>query len=300
MSKTLNTLLFCLMSFMPLKAESQVYPFPYLTQTRQQISRQDSLKIEDLKIELKRKGFDINPFLNSNKFEIYNNIGNIFKTSPESKAMKRYREVLKTGNYEVAQNVFLEEYFQYKIKLGLEGKKTKIKGFVADNLEDLVRTEKEYNIEKEMIASVIGIESNFGKNTGRYYAFNSFVSLYAKDYRKDFAITELTELLKFCKKNNRDIFIKSSYAGAIGFGQFIPSSLNAYFMGDVYSMKDNINSVANYLKSNKRNGDVGMIYSYNPSLFYVMAVMELSELGKGKNPDLKLMYNQIHNFKRER
>src|SRR3989344_2561515 len=102
---------------------------------------------------------------------------------------------------------------------------------------------------KELIASVIGIESEFGEIEGEYNPFNVYVSLYVKDYKKEFAKTHLKELLILCKKNNLDVFnLRSSYAGAISYGQFLPSSLNLWFIGnDLCSMDNNIFSVANYL-----------------------------------------------------
>jgi membrane-bound lytic murein transglycosylase B len=210
----------------------------------------------------KERDFNIEGLLSNPKFEIYEDIDKSFKNSAE-----------KIKNYE-----------EYKRRLGLDAKKGKIKGFIKDYDTPLSAAEKKYGIEKELIASIIGVESDFGKNIGRYYPFNSFVSLFIKKYKEDFALQQLEELLKFSKKKNVDIFeLKSSYAGAIGFGQFIPSSLNQFFVGDnVYDMNDCIQSIGNYLFCAKKNtkSTEKAVFAYNHSDWYVKAVLELAKAGK--------------------
>jgi membrane-bound lytic murein transglycosylase B len=66
--------------------------------------------------------------------------------------------------------------------------------------------------------------------------------------------------------------------------QFIPSSLNQWFVGDdVTDMGDTINSVANYLTHflQKEGTMEKAVHRYNSSNLYVRAVMELAEYGKG-------------------
>ena len=68
--------------------------------------------------------------------------------------------------------------------------------------------------------------------------------------------------------------------------QFIPSSLNRWFVGkDVWEMNDNISSVANYLSYFKREkGDIEKaVFAYNPSRFYVKTVLELADYAKSKS-----------------
>jgi len=219
--------------------------------------------LDNLSQHFRARGYEIEDLFSNPRFEIYENIDKSFKTAPEIKA---------------------KDYEIYKEKIGLEEKKKNIKKFIADYDNSLSLAEKEYNIPKEIIAAIIGVESDFGKNIGKYYAFNSFVSLFIKDYKTDFALQQLEHLLKFSKKNNIDIFeLKSSYAGAIGYGQFIPSSLNQLFIGkDIYDMNNNILSVANYLSFfKKKKGSIEKsIFAYNHSDFYVRTVQELAESGK--------------------
>ena len=113
--------------------------------------------------------------------------------------------------------------------------------------------------------------------------------------RSKWASKELAEFLTYCFNDRLDTqFIGGSYAGAFGFGQFIPSSFNRYavdFNEDgirkPYEWPDVLASIANYLRRNgyqmnstnyKRDGDIWKsIYAYNHADNYVMAVLELSE-----------------------
>ncbi len=212
-----------------------------------------------LKDYLSKKGFKIDSLLEDSRFKIYEKIVYSFKKAPEST---------------------IKNLDEYKKKIKYEDKKARIVGFINNNLEKLLEAEKNYGIKKEIIASVIGIESDFGKVIGEHNPFNAYVSLYVKDYKKEFAKTQLEELLKFCKKNNLNVFeIKSSYAGAISYAQFIPSSLNQWFVGnDLYSMENNILSVGNYLSFyKKKTGTLfRAVYFYNQSELYVQAVLDLA------------------------
>ena len=105
----------------------------------------------------------------------------------------------------------------------------------------------------------------------------------------------LAEFLKYCFKDQLDTQeIGGSYAGAFGFGQFIPSSFTHYSVDfnengvrEPYSWPDVLGSIANYLRMNgytpnsanyDKTGDIyKAIYAYNHADNYVMAVLELTE-----------------------
>lgn len=240
----------------------------------------DSVLVNSLVENLRKKGFGIEEFFLRPEFEIHPDIDSLFINSAESKALKAY----KAASKEEKAKIFEDEYQKYKEKLGFDGKTKQIKPFIKNNLEHLLTAEKEYQIPKEVIAATLGVESDFGKNKGKYYAFNAYVSLYLTGYKQEFAISQLKELLKFCERTKKDIFIKSSYAGAIGYVQFLPYSLNKWFIGDdVYNMHDNILSTANYLAYfMKKTGSLEKaVLRYNPSDVFVKAVFDLAEHGKG-------------------
>lgn len=206
------------------------------------------------------KNMNLKDLLEDNRFEIYEGISNRFKRSAEKRILS------------------LEEY---KAVLGFEDKKIRITGFIDSNSAQLDEAEKTYDIPKYVIAAIIGIESDFGKNIGSYNPLNAYVSMVAENYRAEFARAQLEELLQFTNRNKIDVYeLKSSYAGAMSFAQFIPYSLNHWFVGDdIFDMNNNIMSVGNYLAHFKEiTGTVEKaVYRYNPSQLYTDAVLALAK-----------------------
>jgi membrane-bound lytic murein transglycosylase B len=164
--------------------------------------------------------------------------------------------------------------------------------FIKDHLDILTGAEAKHGIHKELIAAIIGIETNFADNRqrGEYQAFNALVSQYLYTGRQNFAVRELTALYKFSMQTGHPTsYFTSSYAGAIGWGQFIPSSLLAFFVDsngidsdmDPFSIEDAIFSVENYLHANHLSGEnIGnynskykAVFAYNHSDIYVKAVL---------------------------
>ncbi len=226
-------------------------------------SEMSSSEIEDKLATLinyfDNNGFNIRHLLQDSRFEIYDGIGDRFRKSAERRSLT------------------LDEY---KGILGFEDKKNRISGFINDHLDEMIKAEETYGIPRFVIAAIIGIESDYGRNIGRFNPFNSYVSMYAEGYRAEFARAQLLELMKFTQRNNIDVFeLKSSYAGAMSFAQFIPYSLNKWFVGDdIFDMANNIQSVANYLAYFKeRTGSIERsVFRYNPSQMYTDAVMALA------------------------
>ena len=118
---------------------------------------------------------------------------------------------------------------------------------------------REYGIPPEYILGIIGIESFFGNNTGKYPAFDTLATLaFSKHRRSDFFLSELENFLLMAKSENFQIKkIKSSYAGALGLGQFMPSNFQPYSVDfdndgvrDLWNPRDAIGSIANYFAKN--------------------------------------------------
>jgi len=218
-------------------------------------------QIAALTAYFREKGYDeISALFRDPRFEIYDSIDRRFKRSAEVKSMD------------------IEEY---KRILKFEDKRDRIVGFIDTHRESLEQAEETYGISRYVISAIIGIESNFGENMGKYNPFNTYVSMYVVGYRQRFARAQLHELLTFARRNELDIFeLKSSYAGAISYAQFIPYSLNKWFVGsDIFDINNNILSVANYLSYfMRRTGSIDKaVLRYNPSDLYVEAVLELAE-----------------------
>jgi membrane-bound lytic murein transglycosylase B len=114
-----------------------------------------------------------------------------------------------------------------------------------------------YGVPEEIIVSIIGVETIYGRNMGRFETFSALTTL-AFDYppRAELFRRELEQLLLLAREQHRNpLDYRSSYAGAIGLPQFLPSSLRNYavdFDGDGKidlsgNAADAIGSVANFL-----------------------------------------------------
>ena len=163
----------------------------------------------------------------------------------------------KTKTWDDYKAIFLKK------KRILDGKK-----FIKKNIDTLERAEKEFGVPKEIITAILGVETNFGNNMGGYRVIDSLTTLGFDDPRRSkFFRSELIQLFILTRENNLDILkIKGSYAGAMGYSQFISSSYRAYaidYDGDGYvdlfnSIDDAIGSIANYLKRHgwKKEGKI--------------------------------------------
>lgn len=252
MNKLITSLLLSLLFFLSTALSSNAFNDPNENEKYKE-------RLNSLKAYFQSNGLSIDQMLEDSRFEVYEGIGDRFRNSAERRTLN------------------LEEY---KGVLGFNDKKARISAFIEENREQLEKAEKEYGIPKYVIAAIIGIESDYGKNIGSYNPFNSYVSMYAVDYRAEFARAQLKELIEFVNRNKIDVFeLKSSYAGAMTFAQFIPYSLNKWFVGDdIFDMNNNIMSVGNYLAYFKeRTGSVDRaVFRYNPSELYTSAVMALA------------------------
>ena len=128
--------------------------------------------------------------------------------------------------------------------------------FWRDNAAELARAAETYGVAPEVVVAIIGVETRYGDNMGSYRVIDALATL-AFDYppRGEFFARELEQFLVMAREQGFDpLALKGSYAGAMGMGQFIPSSFRAYavdFDGDGHadiwqSRADAIGSVANY------------------------------------------------------
>lgn len=157
---------------------------------------------------------------------------------------------------------------QYRPIFVTEKRSNKGKKFIEEHKAVLLRAEKEYGVPLEIIAAIIGVESYYGKHTGKYTVFDSLTTL-GFDYpaRSKFFKSELKQFLLLSKEENISVDeMTGSYAGAMGMPQFISSSYRRYavdFDGDGkrdlwHSIPDVIGSVANYFKVHGWKSDVAV------------------------------------------
>lgn len=129
--------------------------------------------------------------------------------------------------------------------------------FWRENEAALARAEREFGVPAEVIVAIIGVETNYGRNTGSYRVLDALTTL-AFDYprRAEFFRGELKQFLLLAREQAISPLQPSgSYAGAIGIPQFMPGSVRAYavdFDGDgtidlERDIADAVGSVGNFL-----------------------------------------------------
>ncbi len=130
--------------------------------------------------------------------------------------------------------------------------------FWRDHRGQLERARRTYGVPEEIIIAILGVETFYGRNTGRWRVIDALSTL-AFDFppRAPYFRGELENYLLFAREMELDVFaLKGSYAGAIGIPQFMPTSYLRYavdFDGDGVSdlssnVADAIGSVGNFLK----------------------------------------------------
>ena len=117
--------------------------------------------------------------------------------------------------------------------------------------------QQRYGVAPEIIAAIIGVETQYGRNQGNYFILDALTTLML-DYppRATYFQKELIEFLLLARELDLDpCRLKGSYAGAMGLPQFMPSSYRRYavdFNGDgqrdiLSNAEDAIGSIGNYL-----------------------------------------------------
>jgi membrane-bound lytic murein transglycosylase B len=130
--------------------------------------------------------------------------------------------------------------------------------FWRQHAETLARASREYGVPPEIIVAIIGIETIYGRNMGKWRVVDALTTL-GFDYppRAEYFRGELENYLLLARDAGFDVFsVLGSYAGAIGIPQFMPTSILKWavdFDGNGStdlrnSPADAIGSVANFLK----------------------------------------------------
>ena len=147
--------------------------------------------------------------------------------------------------------------------------------FWKANRRALKRAEQRYGVPAQYLVAIIGVETNYGRNMGRYRVIDALSTL-AFDYppRASFFRRELEQYLLLAREEGLDVFsLRGSYAGAIGIPQFMPTSLRRYavdFNGDgridlTRSAADAVGSVANFLKEHGWQPGEAVLFRAKPS-----------------------------------
>nr|WP_084073704.1 lytic murein transglycosylase B [Lysobacter dokdonensis] len=144
------------------------------------------------------------------------------------------------------------------------------KAFMAKNADALARAEARFGVPAEIITAIIGVETSYGGNKGSYPVIDALYTLAfnyprtgdpakvaRENQREAFFRDELGQFFALGKETGMDITqLKGSYAGAMGWGQFMPSSYRQYAVDgnndgkrDLFDNIDDVTeSVANYFQ----------------------------------------------------
>src|SRR6056300_2117426 len=135
-------------------------------------------------------------------------------------------DVIKYDRY---QPEFYEDTKTYISKRASSKKVSKGISFYKENSKLIKTIESQYNIEKELLLALMGIETNFGTYVGKMDILSSLATLSFDKRRSEFFSNELIILLKLIEKNQIDYqTLYGSWAGAFGFFQFMPSTIDNY------------------------------------------------------------------------
>ena len=142
------------------------------------------------------------------------------------------------------------------------------KKFLAEHRDELMRVQQRTGVPAEVIVAIIGVETSYGGNTGNYRVLDALYTLafyyprsgdpakLEREVRRElFFRDELSKLFILARDEKLDITaLKGSYAGAMGMGQFMPSSYldfavdgNGDGRRDLFTSYDDVfSSIANY------------------------------------------------------
>ena len=171
------------------------------------------------------------------------------------KTMSKVKYLPKVIKYDRYQPEFYEDTNTYVSKRSSDTKLKKGVDLFNKNNSLISNVESKFNVEKELLLSLMGIETNFGKYLGKMDILSSLATLSYDKRRSEFFTNELIIILQLIDAGvvNSDI-LYGSWAGAFGNFQFMPSTINNYAIDynnddliDLKSTEDSFASAANYI-----------------------------------------------------
>ncbi|MDA8800826.1 lytic murein transglycosylase [Candidatus Pelagibacter bacterium] len=123
------------------------------------------------------------------------------------------------------------------------------------NKDFINSVDNKFSVEKELLLALMGIETNFGTYVGKMDILSSLATLSFDQRRSDFFTKELITILQLIDEGKIDHnILYGSWAGAFGFFQFMPSTIDNYAIDydknniiELKSTKDSFASAANYV-----------------------------------------------------
>tara|TARA_Y100000590_G_C15627170_1_gene979808 strand:- start:252 stop:1256 length:1005 start_codon:yes stop_codon:yes gene_type:complete len=160
--------------------------------------------------------------------------------------------------YDRKQPEFFEDTKTYVNKRANNTRAINAQKLLKENRELFLEIENKFEVEKEILLSLWGIETNFGKYVGKMDIISSLATLSYDKRRSAFFSSQLLTLLKLIDKKLLDPKkLYGSWAGAYGNFQFMPSTINKYAIDYdnnnkielKKSLHDSLASAANYINS---------------------------------------------------
>ena len=244
--------------------------------------------------------------MNYSNFAIANNSFDEWKNNFKKFALNEGIS-LKTLNDHIDKSKFLPDVIKYDryqpefyedtktyVTKRTSTKKIKIGNTIyKKNIDKINIISEKYNVDKDLLLSLMGIETNFGNYLGKMDIISSLATLSFDKRRSEFFTNELITLLKLIDKKIIDPnTLYGSWAGAFGNFQFMPSTIKNYAIDfdkdNKISLKktdDSFASAANYLNS------LGWKNS-NPCFFKIKLKTNIPE------QYLNISAKKIHNIKK--
>mgnify|MGYP001275939524 CR=1 FL=1 len=177
-------------------------------------------------------------------------------------------QVIKYDRY---QPEFYEDTKTYISKRVSDKKVIKGKNIYTKNKLLINNISNKYSVDKSLLLSLMGIETNFGTYLGKMDIIASLVTLSYDKRRSDFFTSELITLLKLIDNDVVDPDkMYGSWAGAFGNFQFMPSTIKNFAIDhdgnnkvDLKSVEDSFASAANYINSMGWNNEDPCFYKVN-------------------------------------
>ncbi|WP_130802883.1 lytic murein transglycosylase B [Acinetobacter ihumii] len=165
-------------------------------------------------------------------------------------------------------------WYDYKAMFLSEGTIQRGVRFKNQYADVLNRAEQQFGVPQSIILGILGVETGYGANKGSFITRDALATLaFGYPRRADYFSDELSALLAWTYKEGYPTSsIVGSYAGAIGYPQFMPSNITKFgvdYDGSGHidlrnSAEDAIASIANYLAQNgwQRNRPIGFAARY--------------------------------------
>ena len=194
--------------------------------------------------EIWKKNFKKEALQNNISEETFNKVMSNTKFLPDVIKYDRYQP----EHYEDTKTYISKRTSKNKVLKGIN--------FYKDNAKLINSIENNFDVEKELLLSLMGIETNFGTYVGKMDILSSLATLSFDKRRSEFFTNELLILLKLIEKKQIDYStLYGSWAGAFGFFQFMPSTMKNYAIdydnNNYINLKNNNDayaSAANYLE----------------------------------------------------